>query len=189
MKKMNFSDIPAHCKYAAKHKATISTWHSKIIEWAVDHFGGTDNAKRKLIDAMNYITYCVVSGDSIPDVPIDKIIERAAIARSSDEEKTCGSMYIPYRDVIWDIEPVPTEDEVAAKPIDAAPAVPQIELSSGAELKTHGAYPGLASAEVNSGADLDMDSIVTSCVEFDVSSGAEAGMKSILSRSGCLCNT
>jgi len=55
-----------------------------------------------------------------------------------------------------------------------APAVPQIELSSGAELKTHGAYPGLASAEVNSGADLDMDSIVTSCVEFDVSSGADA---------------
>ena len=73
MKKMNFSDIPAHCKYTAKHKATISTWHSNIIEWAVSHFDGTDGAKRKLIAAMNYITSCVVSCDSIPDVPIQRI--------------------------------------------------------------------------------------------------------------------
>lgn len=126
MKKMNFSDIPAHCKYTAKHKATISTWHSNIIEWAVSHFDGTDSAKRKLIAAMNYITSCVVSGDSIPDVPIQRIMELAGTADSIEVEQTCGSMYIPYRDVIWDIEPVPTEDEVAAKPIDAAPAVPQM---------------------------------------------------------------
>lgn len=126
MKKMNFSDIPAHCKYVSKHKAAISTWHSNIIEWAVSHFDGTDAEKHRLIGAMNYITSCVVSGDSIPDAPIERIMELATTSDSAEIAQTCGSMYIQQRDVIWDIEPVPTEDEVAAKPIDAAPVVPQM---------------------------------------------------------------
>ena len=64
--KIKFTSIPDKIKYPAKLKGILCPMHSEIIEYVCLHPVRKFRDKKKILKAMNILSYLVIQGDTIP---------------------------------------------------------------------------------------------------------------------------
>lgn len=104
--------------------------HSALITYVVDHYVDTKRYRKKVTDAINRLTYCVVDGQvpsldwsvkdpfvNMPDIPEELIQEKLSY------------LYLLPEYIDWDVEPVSSldTDEVFSK-VNAANMQSDVEL-------------------------------------------------------------
>ena len=100
MKMINaVSELP----YPRKFKATLSSLHASVVDYAVAHYDGTKAFQRKIIRLMNSISYHVISGDTLPDSIINNTgdFSGVTIVDDNDAEETIGDLFISAPNVDW----------------------------------------------------------------------------------------
>lgn len=105
-----FTRITETINYPRSIKAELSTLHSDIITYVIDHFKNTREFKSQIINLMNMISYYVVSGDSMPNEwESSNPLENVSIINAEEYKEKLGDLYIVPKDVIWDVEEVDDE--------------------------------------------------------------------------------
>lgn len=102
--KIKFTSIPDKIKYPAKLKGILCPIHSEMIEYVCSHPVSKCSNKRKIIQAMNTLSYLVIEGDTIPsDYSPSNLLSLPEI-ENDELSKSLGSCLISYSDIIWDID-------------------------------------------------------------------------------------
>lgn len=105
MKKMLFTQIPDKVKYPNAVKGKLSTLHSDIITYIIEHFNHSSKFKSDSIKLLNTVSYIVVLRESFPigwktSDPFDKI--------EFIDDDICKSnlndCYLPLSSIVWDID-------------------------------------------------------------------------------------
>lgn len=106
---IKFTQITISIKYPAKVRSKLIKYHSDIISTVMEEFKNTRSYKRKVIDAMNIISYTLVSDDYLPtewrcSSPFDNLPD----IDMSDVESVLKSldMFIDVDSIDWDVEEV-----------------------------------------------------------------------------------
>lgn len=110
---MKFTQIPATLKYPPLIRSKLSTYHSNIISWALEHYSGTFQERLNIVNALNAATYFLMSGNSFP---ADWNTEDPMINLPEIDSDECRSvihnLYIDDRKLNWDIEKTTDVDRV-----------------------------------------------------------------------------
>ena len=105
--KIKFTDIPEKYAVPRQFKAKLSSVHSEVVIYVVDHFSNTKKYRQKVTDALNYLTYCVINSEN-PDFswskssPIDTM--PSDIDFNAVEEYT-GALFLTEDAIQWDVSP------------------------------------------------------------------------------------
>ena len=98
---IKFTQIPDKLKYPPALKAKISTYHSKIIEYAYSYYHGRYTQRRTLVTALNIVSYKLISGDT-DDFSIDDVIRLAGAEERPDDatmQDALGSLFLTERNL------------------------------------------------------------------------------------------
>lgn len=145
--KIKFTSICEKFEVPKVFKANISKAHSSLIIYVTSHFSDTKKFKQKVVDALNVLTYVVMSGQLLPtfrwspDDPLNTIptdISEDAI------KEVVGMLFLTVDAIEWDVEPsssaplpsVVAETKLAPKPQPEKPKQqPKVEPEIAAELE------------------------------------------------------
>ena len=102
---IKFTQIPDKLPYPPKHRAKLSTLHSEIITYIINHFTNTNRYKTKVVSLLNTISCYTLFGNTIPkEWSISNPFEGMDIMDQSYCEDVLGNIYLHVRNIIWDIE-------------------------------------------------------------------------------------
>ena len=101
---MKFSQLSALLPYPPAERAKLSSLHSSVITHVVGHYNGSFKQRRKIILAMNRLSYIVVNHEVLPpswneEDPLEGLPE-------IDEDvlkQSLSQLYISEKNVTWDI--------------------------------------------------------------------------------------
>lgn len=107
---IKFTEIANRLDYPSRIKSELSVLHTGIINYVIKSFTGKLKDKRQIINVMNTISYCVITGDSIPNtwdvtnplVDIDVIDD--GLCRN-----ILGDIYLMVKQIEWDLDIVDEE--------------------------------------------------------------------------------
>lgn len=102
--KINFTNIPDKIKYPPKLKAILCPMHSEIIEYVCSHGVKNKNEKRKIIQAMNTLSYLVIQEDTIPSDYSPSNLSSLPEIENDELIKSLGNFLIVYSTIDWDID-------------------------------------------------------------------------------------
>lgn len=104
---IKFTQLTEKLKYPPNCKGVLSTKHSEIVTYAIDHFKNTMKYKNQAVTALNTASYLIISGDtwptfwdlsapfdSIPSIPIDIMLD------------TLKDLFLSLDDIVWDVSEV-----------------------------------------------------------------------------------
>lgn len=64
--RIRFTDIPEKYAVPSKFRAKQSDVHSAVIVYVYNHFRNSKKYRQKVVDALNYLTYCIVLEEDVP---------------------------------------------------------------------------------------------------------------------------
>lgn len=102
--KIKFTSIPDKIKYPAKLKGILCPMHSEIIEYVCSHGVKNKNEKRKIIQAMNTLSYLVIQEDTIPSDYSPSNLSSLPEIENDELSRSLGICLISYSDIDWDID-------------------------------------------------------------------------------------
>lgn len=106
---MKFTNIPDSLPYPIRYKATLSTLHSEVVSYVIDTYEDDPTYRNQTIKLMNKISIAVLSGDSVnlnTKLSIAELCQSIVIESDIDYNDFLDGIYIPTKDVEWDVEPV-----------------------------------------------------------------------------------
>lgn len=112
---MIFTQIPEKLKYEPSVRGRLSSMHSDLIIEVSKTYTGRFQDRKNAIKAMNVASYLLLTGDSsVYDWDPCKFIKDVPHIPDELCRSSLGKMYIPLKDVVWDIDIVsPTDSEVS----------------------------------------------------------------------------
>lgn len=89
--------------YPPQHRAKLSTYHSAIISYAIDHFENTRRFKNQILSILNTISYKVVMGDALPTnwVAENPAVNLELLPEDILRDGLDSNLYISSRDIDW----------------------------------------------------------------------------------------
>lgn len=102
MSDMKLSQIPEKLPYLSVHKGKLSTYHSDIIAQVLREADNSSAAKRRCVNALNSVSYAVISGDYMGKWDADSPIQHITIIDDDECGDALGGMYVDIRRVNWD---------------------------------------------------------------------------------------
>lgn len=113
---MRITDLPSKWVYPRKYKAQISTKHMDIIAYSQSIYDGTSATKRKILKALNIVSYMVCNSESFPEDwspenPIDTLPDISIKTLKSYLQE----LYIDTLDVQWDMDIVELDEDVESE--------------------------------------------------------------------------
>ncbi len=119
MSNISFTQMTDKLPYPKKVKAKLSTLHSEVIGYVIQHFQNTNLYKTRIVFVMNILSYMIIMGDTIPQswLPIKSldVIKHPEID-NDDLERALGDLYIHPQNIEWDIEESETDEPIQPKP-------------------------------------------------------------------------
>ncbi len=104
MSKIKFTQIPDKFKYPAKCKGALSTKHSEIVTYVVDHFRNSIKYKNQVITALNTASYYAVSDDTWPESwNLNDPLQSMPVVPDDSIFDVLGSLYLNLADIEWDV--------------------------------------------------------------------------------------
>lgn len=100
---LKFTQIPDKLQYPLAVKGQLSTLHSSVITYVASHFKRTLKYRQSVLDAMNTLSYLVVSGDHIP---ADWSESDPLNIHTVDEtlcKEVLGNIFLEDRKLHWDV--------------------------------------------------------------------------------------
>ena len=119
--KIKFTSISEKFMVPKMYKAVLSKAYSSLIVYVTSHFVDTKRFKQQVVDAINVLTYVVMSGQLLPTFkwsPDDPLNTIPAGISEDDIKKEIGELFLTVDAVEWDLEPTNISTE-AAKPVVA----------------------------------------------------------------------
>lgn len=135
--KIKFTSIPDKIKYPATLKGILCPIHSEMIEYVCSHPVSKCSNKRKIIQAMNTLSYLVIEGDTIPsDYSPSNLLSLPEI-ENDELSKSLGSCLISYSDIIWDIDTssIVDDNSIAENEIKTEKIESDIKVESTKQIK------------------------------------------------------
>lgn len=121
---MNFTEIPDKLKYPPKHRGQLSTMHSAIVVYCTKNFDKSQKTRQSILDAMNSVSYIILSGDHIPSswseatpLSIDKIPEDIC-------KPVIGDLFLHDRRITWDLQISTDNEEVQTVTVEKSTVIP-----------------------------------------------------------------
>ena len=109
MAKIKFTQIPVQLDYPKKHKAALSTWHSRIVEDTIEKYKNSRDFRDTVCGMMNVITMMILSGDTIPkNMTVNDLFIHLTTVSFQEMEDVCGSLFLEQSQIEWDVEPTPS---------------------------------------------------------------------------------
>ncbi|MBP5433749.1 hypothetical protein [Ruminococcus sp.] len=142
---MKFSAIADKLRYPAKFSQRLRTEHMKIIDYAVRHCQSNRQWERTIIKLMNSVTCAIVEENAVAiDYGQENMLDHISVLLRDNEEmrrflqeSKCDKLFIEFKNVEWDIEPV----EQTKQPARSVPAPePQEQTASAAETPKEDLY-------------------------------------------------
>lgn len=107
---IRFTQIPDKLHYPPSVKATLSTYHSSVVDYCSSHFVNTYAFRQQTVDVLNTLSYIICNQDSLPDswseksplsglYSIDEEILRRYLTKLPH-----GSLFLSDRNIEWDVE-------------------------------------------------------------------------------------
>lgn len=126
---MKFSQITENLVYPIKVKATLSTLHSEIISYSMEHYQNKTKFKETVVKTLNTVSYYIIKGDTLPAMwtSSDPFVGIDLIDNDLCETEL-GKLYISSHNLTWDIE------ETDSAPISTA--IPEIKENKLEKQKT-----------------------------------------------------
>ena len=112
---IRFTQILDRLNYPRKYASVLSQYHAAIIDYVLNNFLDSTGFKRTVINAMNSMSYTIISDDSIPLdwKPEDPLINIPDIDDSLLESTLSKvGLYLNFKDIEWDIQPVIRESSM-----------------------------------------------------------------------------
>lgn len=111
---MYFTEITDKLKYPSKYRQRLIKEHSKIINYAVEHYTKSKRFHKTIVNALNTVSYMVLNGDTIPkiDYSAPEPFADFKLLSSSDIKDGLGAIYLDADSIEWNITPkqeTPTE--------------------------------------------------------------------------------
>lgn len=139
---IKFTQIPDKLKYPPALKAKISTYHSKIVEYAFTYYRGRYAQRRALVTALNIVSYKLISGDT-DNFNVSDIMRLTSSSDRPDDavmQESLGNLFLVEKNLDWDITPSKTDDSV--DDTEAEPKfVPIVDIPVQANLSTAESTP------------------------------------------------
>lgn len=103
--RIKFTDISERYSIPKQYKAKQSEIHGALISYVVDHFKNTNKFKKKVVDAVNVLTYCLLNNETPPydwrtKDPLDDTILEITIEQV---EESLGDYYLVLDAIEWDV--------------------------------------------------------------------------------------
>lgn len=104
---IKFTQLTEQLGYPPRIKARLSTLHSDIITYVIDHFENTNRYKTKVVSLLNTISHYVMFGNTLPknwssSDPFNNITLLDAFKCEED----LGSLFLHVKNITWDVMPV-----------------------------------------------------------------------------------
>lgn len=106
-----FTEIPEQLNYPPRLKATLSTYHSDIITYAINHFDGTNSRKSEIVSLMNTISYHMIQGNTLPtNWTSTDPFKNIQMVDYYECEEVLKDLFLHPRKIQWDIDIQESED-------------------------------------------------------------------------------
>lgn len=126
--RIRFVDIPEKYAIPRQYRAKQSEVHTYVVIYAVEHYKDTRKFRQKVIDALNYLTYCIMQ-NSFPSMewnPVDPL-NTMPEADMDEVKEALGGFYLTQEAVEWDLVPK-EEDEFDLKSPLLTVATPVVKV-------------------------------------------------------------
>lgn len=110
--KIKFTSIPDKIKYPAKLKGILCPMHSEIIEYVCLHPVRKFRDKKKILKAMNILSYLVIQGDTIPSNYSPSNLSSLPEIDNDELSKSLEGFFISDSDIDWDIDTSSLVDDI-----------------------------------------------------------------------------
>lgn len=150
---VKFTELSDKLKYPPVYRAKLSVIHSSVVSYVMQHFEYGYSFRKKVIDAINTLSYMIISGDTIPtDWSIQDPLNNLPVVDEDVCRSTIGDLFLHDKQIEWNLEAqivptvtpksVPVQKEVVSttkvyntRPTDKSdlyikpPTVPQFDTS------------------------------------------------------------
>ena len=99
---IKFTQIPDKLKYPPALKAKISTYHSKIVEYAFTYYRGRYAQRRALVTALNIVSYKLISGDT-DNFNVSDIMRLTSSSDRPDDavmQESLGNLFLVEKNLV-----------------------------------------------------------------------------------------
>ena len=133
--KIKFTNISENYQVKRSFKGTLSSLHSSVITYVVNHYEGTNKYKEKVVKILNIITYAVYAAEPLPCnwSPQNPFVNIPDIDDEAIQE-VLGDIYLTVDAIEWDIKTVDAPVEpIPVKPIESNTAVEEVKFKQVAQ--------------------------------------------------------
>lgn len=125
--RIRFVDIPEKYAIPRQYRAKQSEVHTYVVIYAAEHYKDTRRFRQKVVDALNYLTYCIIQNSPPPMEwrPADPLNTMPEV--DMDEVKEAiNSFYLTPEAIEWDLVPKDDDELDLRSPLltIATPATP-----------------------------------------------------------------
>lgn len=119
--RIRFTDIPEKYAVPSKFRAKQSDVHSAVIVYVYNHFRNSKKYRQKVVDALNYLTYCIVLEEDVPSYnwtaadPLNTMPEDLDMDMI---EQSLGDLCLTDEAIEWDIQETDEPIEAITKPVE-----------------------------------------------------------------------
>lgn len=119
---IELSCIPDKLAVPRPLKAVQSQSHSALVTYVVNHYKNTNKYRQQVCDALNIITYCLISRETPPyDWTVSDPLNTIPEYDMELVKTTCSVLFLTPEAIIWDVTPVsdPIVEVDVAEPVVA----------------------------------------------------------------------
>lgn len=105
--RIRFTDIPEKYAVPRQYKAKLSEVHSEVIIYVVNNFNNTRKYRERVVQALNYLTYCIIQNDppSFSWMATDPINTMPDDVDFDIVESELGDLILSDEAIEWDVAP------------------------------------------------------------------------------------
>jgi len=129
--RIRFVDIPEKYAIPRQYRAKQSEVHTHVVIYAVEHYKDTKKFRQKVVDALNYLTYCIMQ-NSLPPIewnPVDPL-NTMPDADMDEVKEAITSFYLTPEAIEWGLTPKEEEIDLRSPLLTVAVPVTKIPEES-----------------------------------------------------------
>ena len=100
---MKFTQIPERLKYNIHFRGILSALHINIIDYALAHYDGSLQYKKKVIALMNRVSYAVICGDTVSlEFDSPNFLDSVPVSDDVMLDLALKELYLDVKSIDWE---------------------------------------------------------------------------------------
>ena len=123
--RIRFTDIPEKYAVPRQYRGKQSDVHSAIVAYVFENFRNTKKYKQQVVDALNYLTYCIMQNNLPPFewVSTDPLTTMPDDIDPDEIESGLGDLFLTEDAIEWDVSAISYDEPEVVEQIESKPEV------------------------------------------------------------------